>query len=60
MTDSWRPLAYGYDPQDAPDPIDPDDYVQGGWGLLCLPCDDGECHTCYGGPCECDCEGEEV
>lgn len=62
----WNPprwvgqLAYGYDPQDAPDPLEEDNYVDDNGTLLCLACDDGDHHTCYGGQCECECEGEEV
>lgn len=25
---------------------------------VCLACADSDCHTCYGGPCECGCRGE--
>ena len=24
---------------------------------VCLPCDDHECKTCYGGQCNCPCRG---
>ena len=66
MSDTWRPLAFGYDPQNAPDgpeyELDPSNFVVSGEDglLLCLACDDDDHHTCYGERCECWCEGEEA
>jgi hypothetical protein len=27
---------------------------------VCLPCDDGDCHVCYGEECQCVCQGQLV